>query len=177
MDYTDNDKKDEDIQRMIYWVTWTISLVITICNGLMQLLGLNKQYLSYIRTREKMLAEGWSYFQLSGDYKDTTHMESFVDFCEEIEKIKEKQVDKELLFMEPKKKKQGEGNGSVKSHVSAQVTGQTLGQTTSQPFQQPSFSEGKTGQNTTGQTTVRQNTNMEDDGENVRLNLGNSTTM
>ena len=177
MDYTDNDKKDEDIQRMIYWVTWTISLVITICNGLMQLLGLNKQYLSYIRTREKMLAEGWSYFQLSGDYKDTTHMESFVDFCEEIEKIKEKQVDKELLFMEPKKKKQGEGNGSVKSHVSSQVTGQTLGQTTSQPFQQPSFSEGKIGQNTTSQTTVRQNTNMEDDGENVRLNLGNSTTM
>jgi len=115
MDYSDNDETDEKIQITIYWITWTISLVITICNGLIQLLGLNKQYLSYVRTREKMLSEGWYYFQLTGDYKDSTHKISFSEFCEEIEKIKQNQVDKELMFMEPKKKKQNENTNSVTS--------------------------------------------------------------
>ena len=113
MDYSDDDRKDERIQITIYWLTWIISLVITICNGLIQLLGLNKQYLSYTRTREKMLSEGWYYFQLTGDYKGTSHKESFHEFCEEIEKIKEEQVDKELSFMAPKKKKQGEQTPSM----------------------------------------------------------------
>jgi hypothetical protein len=115
MDYSDDDEKDKKIQITVYWITWTISLVITICNGLIQLLGLNKQYLSYVRTREKMLSEGWYYFQLTGDYKDTTHKQSFCEFCEEIEKIKQNQVDKELMFMEPKKKKQGESTPSINS--------------------------------------------------------------
>jgi len=115
MDYSDNDETDERIQLTIYWITWTISLVITICNGLIQLLGLNKQYLSYVRTREKMLSEGWYYFQLTGDYKDSTHKISFCEFCEEIEKIKQNQVDKELMFMEPKKKKEHENTNSVTS--------------------------------------------------------------
>ena len=178
MDYTDNDEKDEDIQRMIYWVTWTISLVITICNGLIQLLGLNKQYLSYIRTREKMLTEGWSYFQLSGDYKDTTHMESFVDFCEEIEKIKEKQVDKELLFMQPKKKKQGEGNGSVLGHPNGQATGQANNQATGQQnLQQSNFPNNQIGQNTFNQSAIGQNNDSENNGENIRLNMNQSSPM
>ena len=113
MDYSDNDETDEKIQITIYWITWTISIMITICNGLIQLLGLNKQYLSFIRTREKMLSEGWYYFQLTGDYKESTHKISFSEFCEEIEKIKENQVDKELMFMEPKKKKEHENTPSV----------------------------------------------------------------
>ena len=113
MDYSNNDKKDERIQITIYWFTWVISLVITICNALIQLLGLNKQYLSFTRTKEKMLAEGWYYFQLTGDYKDSTHKDSFHDFCEEIEKIKEEQVDKELSFMATKKKKNGENTASI----------------------------------------------------------------
>ena len=125
MDYTDDDKKDEKIQITIYWLTWAISLLITICNGLVQLLALNKQYLSFTRTKEKLLSEGWYYFQLTGDYKDTTHKDAFHDFCEEIEKIKEEQVDKELSFMQPKKKKNGDPNHSIGS-------GQTSGQSTSQ---------------------------------------------
>ena len=188
MDYTDDDTKDEDIQIMIYWITWTISLLITICNGLMQLLGLNKQYLSYIRTREKMLAEGWSYFQLSGDYKDTTHMESFVDFCEEIEKIKEKQVDKELLFMVPKKKKHGEGNSSINSHPNGHINDQVNSSINSHPngqvkgemnstFQQPTFPESQNSQNTNNQSVVGQNNDIENNGENIRLNISKSTTM
>tara|TARA_B110000261_G_C13055185_1_gene345847 strand:+ start:129 stop:785 length:657 start_codon:yes stop_codon:yes gene_type:complete len=115
MDYSEDDKKDERIQITIYWVTWVISLVITISNALIQLLGLNKQYLSFTRTREKMLSEGWYYFQLAGDYKDMTHKNSFHDFCEEIEKIKESQVDKELSFMSTKKKKGGDNTPSITS--------------------------------------------------------------
>lgn len=129
MDYSNDDKKDERIQITIYWLTWAISLLITICNGLVQLLALNKQYLSFTRTREKLLSEGWYYFQLTGDYKDTTHKDAFHDFCEEIEKIKEEQVDKELSFMQPKKKKNGDPNHSI---ASGQGTTQNQGQGTNQ---------------------------------------------
>mgnify|MGYP006090330559 CR=1 FL=1 len=123
MDYSEDDRKDERIQITIYWLTWIISLVITICNGLIQLLGLNKQYLSYTRTKEKMLSEGWYYFQLTGDYMGTSHKESFHEFCEEIEKIKEEQVDKELSFMASKKKKQGEHTPSMIGSTTDNNTG------------------------------------------------------
>ena len=73
-DFGDSDSTEE-IQERIYWATWGLSLVISICNGLSQLLGLNKRYISYIMVREKMIAEGWMYLECSGDYYKT-HEES-----------------------------------------------------------------------------------------------------
>ena len=62
-----NFSEDEDIDQSyrdkIYWFSWCISLLISVCNGLMQLLSLSKQYSSYILVREKLIAEGWKYLK------------------------------------------------------------------------------------------------------------------
>ena len=165
MDYSDNDETDEKIQITIYWLTWAISLLITICNGLIQLLGLNKQYLSFIRTREKMLSEGWYYFQLTGDYRDTTHKDSFHEFCEEIEKIKQNQVDKELLFMEPKKKKTGDATPSIGS-------GQQMVNNPSM-VNNPAMVNNLTSSVSTEENKSEESINI--DSENLNLNLGKET--
>lgn len=98
-DFSDNEKTNKEYRLKIYWASWSISLLITVSNGIIQLLSLNKQYLSFNTTREKLIAEGWHYLELSGDYEDETHNSSFNEFCEEIESIKKNQVDKELLFV------------------------------------------------------------------------------
>lgn len=97
--FSDNEDINKEYRLKIYWSSWSISLLITISNGIIQLLSLNKQYLSYNTTREKLIAEGWHYLELSGDYENQSHSSSFNEFCEEIESIKKNQVDKELLFV------------------------------------------------------------------------------
>lgn len=101
LQYSADEELNQKYRDIIYWITWCLSLIISIFNGIIQLFSLHKQYISYNNTKEKMLAEGWQYFQLSGEYYNTTHEESFNEFCEEIEEIKKNQVDKELHFLNP----------------------------------------------------------------------------
>lgn len=107
-----NFSEDEDIDQSyrdkIYWFSWCISLLISVCNGLMQLLSLSKQYSSYILVREKLIAEGWKYLELCDEYKGKTHKENFTSFCEEIENIKKSQTEREIVFLNPKP----HGNGT-----------------------------------------------------------------
>ena len=76
-----------------------MSLLVTISNGLVQFLNLHQQFVSYSQTKEKLLAQGWHYFELSGSYKNKSHQDNFIDFCENVEKIKKSQVNKELMFI------------------------------------------------------------------------------
>ncbi len=99
IDYSDDEKKDEDFKKRVYWGAFIVSLLITISNGIIQFLSLHKQFVSFNQTKEQLLAEGWYYFELSGRYKEKTHESAFIEFCEQVEKIKKKQVDKELLFI------------------------------------------------------------------------------
>tara|TARA_B100000123_G_scaffold271144_1_gene250323 strand:+ start:2065 stop:2697 length:633 start_codon:yes stop_codon:yes gene_type:complete len=99
IDYSDDKEEDDEFKKKVYWATWVISLLVTISNGLVQFLNLHNQFVSYNQTKEKMLSEGWYYFQLSGNYKNKTHKTGFIDFCEEIENIKKNQVEKELMFI------------------------------------------------------------------------------
>lgn len=99
IDYSDDEEEDKEFKQRVYWGTWIISLLITISNGLLQFLNLQKQFVSFNQTKERLLAEGWHYIQLSGHYRDKTHQNSFIDFCDEIEKIKKSQVNKELMFI------------------------------------------------------------------------------
>lgn len=101
LQYSSDEETNQKYRDMIYWITWCLSLIISIFNGIIQLFSLHKQYISYNNTKEKMLAEGWQYFQLSGEYYNTSHEDSFNEFCEEIEEIKKNQVDKELHFLNP----------------------------------------------------------------------------
>ena len=84
---------DKSFQQIIYWVTWGISLGVTVCNGIIQLFSLDKLYFSSSMVMEKLKSEGWQFFQLSGRYIIyNTHNEAFIEFCTQIEKLKMEQV-------------------------------------------------------------------------------------
>lgn len=88
-------------QAEIYWTTWIISVMVTICNGLMSLFKLDKKYFFIHTTLELLTSEGWQYIGLSGRYspKDApitpTHENQFLVFFHMAEKIKMRQVEEE----------------------------------------------------------------------------------
>lgn len=86
----------------IYWTTWTISLLVTISNGILSVFKIDKKYFFLHTTLEQLRSEGWQYLQLSGRYSGfytpnevPTHINQFTYFCHIVEKIKMKQVEEE----------------------------------------------------------------------------------
>lgn len=86
----------------IYWATWVISLLVTICNGLLTLFKIDKKYLYLHTNLEHLISEGWQYAELSGKYSGfftprvkPTHSNQFIFFCHSIEKIRMRQVEDE----------------------------------------------------------------------------------
>jgi hypothetical protein len=86
----------------IYWTTWVVSLLVTICNGLSTLLKLDKNYYHLHTVREQLISDGWQYAELTGKYsgfrtphQHATHENQFVFFSHSIEKIRMQQVQEE----------------------------------------------------------------------------------
>jgi hypothetical protein len=86
---------------LIYWLTWVLSLSVTISNGILSLFKLDKKYFFISTTLEMLHSEGWQYIALSGRYagKDalvpSTHDNQFLAFSYMAEKIKMRQVEEE----------------------------------------------------------------------------------
>jgi hypothetical protein len=86
----------------LYWITWFISLLVTVCNGLLTLFKIDKRYYFIHTTLELLTSEGWQYLGLSGRYspKDApiapTHENQFLTFFHMAEKIKMRQVEEEF---------------------------------------------------------------------------------
>ena len=83
----------------IYWTTWVISLLVTICNGLATLLNIDKHYYNIHTVREQLISDGWQYLELTGKYSgfhtplhQATHENQFIYFCHSIEKIRMKHI-------------------------------------------------------------------------------------
>jgi hypothetical protein len=93
----DPTKLPKNFDQVVYWSSWTISLMVTASNGFLQLFSLDKNYFEYAITTEQLKTEGWQYFQLSGKYEDDeSHQAAYKDFSKSIENIKRKQVEKEF---------------------------------------------------------------------------------
>jgi hypothetical protein len=95
--------------REIYWATWVISLLVTMCNGLITLFKLDKRYYFLYTTLEHMVSEGWQFLELTGKYsgfytpgQPATHENQFIFFCATIEKIRMKQVEEEYFKLTEK---------------------------------------------------------------------------
>lgn len=90
-----------NIQVQLYWITWMISILVTLCNGIMTLFKLDKKYFFIHTTLELLHSEGWQYIGLSGRYTNTgtndspTHANQFLIFFHMAEKIKMRQVEEE----------------------------------------------------------------------------------
>ena len=97
MGQMDPAKLPRNFENISYWASWTISLMVTACNGFLQLFSLDKNYFEFAITTEQLKTEGWQFFQLSGKYDEyEDHKEAYKPFCKSIENIKRKQVEKEF---------------------------------------------------------------------------------
>lgn len=93
----------------IYWATFIISLLVTICNGVLTLFKIDKKYYFLHTTLERLRTEGWQYMGLTGRYSGhlvqgnaPTHDNQFVFFTHQVEKIKMKQVEEEYYKSDEK---------------------------------------------------------------------------
>ena len=94
----------------IYWATFVISLLVTICNGILTLFKVDKKYYFLNTTIERLRSEGWQYFGLTGRYSgqllesgiEPTHQNQFIYFIHYVEKIKMKQVEEEYYKTDEK---------------------------------------------------------------------------
>ena len=93
----DPDKLPDNFDDISYWSAWSLSLMVTVSNGFLQLFSLDKNYFEYAITSEQLKTEGWQFFQLAGKYEDyASHDIAYKPFSKSIENIKRKQVEKEF---------------------------------------------------------------------------------
>ena len=127
-------KLPKNFDSVTYWGAWSISLMVTVSNGFLQLFSLDKNYFEFSLTSEQLKTEGWQYFQLSGKYDDfPDHKTAYRPFCKSIENIKRKQVEKEFSGKgESKKKKEFDFAKELKKNLpdlfegSSQLSGSQL---------------------------------------------------
>ena len=86
----------------VYWSVWIISLFVTICNGLMNLMKIDKKYHVLHTCYQHLISEIWQYIQLSGKYSgsntpglEATHLSQYVYICNTLEKIRMKHIEEE----------------------------------------------------------------------------------
>jgi hypothetical protein len=86
----------------IFWITWFLSVLVTICNGILTLFKVDKKYYFLHTTIEHLKSETWQYLNLTGKYSGhylkgqvPNHENQYIFFCNNIEKIKLKQVEEE----------------------------------------------------------------------------------
>jgi len=95
-------------QNNIYWLTWTLSLLVTTFNGILVLFKVDKKYYYLHTAIERLRSEGWQYIALTGRYsgillhhaEEPTHENQFRFFCHYVEKLKLKQVEEEYYKYE-----------------------------------------------------------------------------
>ena len=86
----------------IYIITFIVSLLVTIFNGILTLFKIDKKFYFLNTTMERLRSEGWQYLGLTGRYSGManeivpTHSNQFMYFIHQIEKIKMKQVEEEF---------------------------------------------------------------------------------
>jgi len=104
------------ISSEVYWFVWVLSLFVTISNGIMTLLKVDKKYFTLNTTYQHLLSEGWQFVHLSGKYSgfytptvEASHQNQFVYFCNMIEKVRMRQVEEEYYKIDQAHGQNGHG--------------------------------------------------------------------
>jgi len=113
----------------VYIITFIVSLLVTIFNGILTLFKIDKKYYFLNTTMERLRSEGWQYLGLSGRYSGKlqnivpTHTNQFLYFTHQIEKIKMKQVEEEFYKTnEPESKDPGKPNELYPPSLTQSIT-------------------------------------------------------
>lgn len=80
------------IKDEIFWAAIATSLSVMISNNIISMFSLDRRYIMYAVTAEKLKAIGWKYFELSDMFSNRSHIENWILFWNEVEKIKKLQV-------------------------------------------------------------------------------------
>jgi len=98
----------------VYWVTWLISLLVGICNGVISQYKLDKKYYFLHSILEILHSEAWQYLALSGRYSNgmhgyavASHQNQYVYFFHSLERIMMKQVEEEYYKLSDLHQQQG----------------------------------------------------------------------
>jgi len=94
---------------ILYWLAWSLSLIVTISHGLISIFKIDKKYYLVHTVNEQLQSEGWQFLELSSKYsgyntptEPPTHQNQFPFFCAAIEKIRIKQIQEEYWKMKDK---------------------------------------------------------------------------
>jgi hypothetical protein len=90
----DNNQAKMDLQtHYIFWLTFSISVVVTISNGIIKLFSIDKTYIIRHLRYNDLNRQGWMFFSLSGPYiKYNTHNEAIRTFLFNVEKLRTTQI-------------------------------------------------------------------------------------
>jgi hypothetical protein len=104
-----------DVAISVYWTTWILSLLVTICNGVLTLFKIDKKYYFLHSVLEHLQSELWQYIHLTGNYTSilSTHQNQYSSLCKAIEKLKIKQVEEEYYKVSDSPKKKEEKSDTV----------------------------------------------------------------
>jgi hypothetical protein len=110
----------------LFWITWTISLSVTVCHNFTTIFRFDKKFFGLHSTLEKLKSEGWQYLELTGNYSghyghvSPTHVNQYVYFLNKIERIKLKQVEEEYNAIKESDKhtqnQSGQGQGQTQQN-------------------------------------------------------------
>ena len=94
----------QEMEKMLFWMAWVLSLLVTMSNGLFTLMKVDKKYYFIHTLLEQLRSEGWQFLTLTGRYGiykmtdasgNFQHDQAFGLFCYMVEKIKMHQVEEE----------------------------------------------------------------------------------
>ncbi len=88
----------------IFWITWAISLLVTVSNGLMTMFKFDRKYYLFHAAFEQLKTEGWQYLALTGNYKGVaethSHEQQFPTFAHTVERIRMRQTEEEYVKLQ-----------------------------------------------------------------------------
>jgi hypothetical protein len=95
--YTENNGPGSNTT--LFWITWAISFIVTLTNGLYTMFKIDKRYVTIHTAYEQLHSEGWQFIQLGGRYsygkESPTHCSQLLHFIHAIEKLKMRVVEDE----------------------------------------------------------------------------------
>jgi hypothetical protein len=92
-------------EQTLFWLTWVVSLMVTVSNGLMTMFKFDRKYYLFHAAFEQLKTEGWQYLALTGNYKGTeplqrTHEIQFGTFAHTVERIRMRQTEEEYVRLQ-----------------------------------------------------------------------------
>ena len=100
----------KEVSNLIMWLTWGLSLAVSLATGYIDLFRLRDIYEMYTRACEHLKLEGWQFFALTGRYKAfTNHQDALQIFLMRVAKIRKRTIDREF----PPQNGSGNGGGAT----------------------------------------------------------------